>query len=115
MSGFAPHPSPDGRFVVATDGQEVRMSHWILTPRIVDAATGAELLRFANQSWSVDRVDWCTPERVRLTLRKYPGNHQPPLLHCEVDCRARTATVAGTELPLAELEARLDALLQWRP
>ncbi len=106
--------SPDGRFAIEITAWEARMSHWIETPRIVDARTGAVVFAFESGSWSLDRATWTTAQVVSLLLRKYPGNHTPVDIACEIDCAARTATVAGSAVPLAELERRLDACLQWR-
>lgn len=114
MNTSADRHSPDRRFVIETTAWEARMSHWIETPRIVDTASGAVVFAFANGNWSLDRATWLAAHVVQLLLRKYPGNHTPVGVTCEIDCLARTATIAGAAVPLAELERRLDALLQWR-
>jgi len=106
-------PSPDGKFTIEIAAWEARMSHWIETPRLVDASGGV-VFAFVSSSWSLDSATWTSANVVQLLLRKYPGNHTPVDITCEIDCLARTATIAGTAVPIAELERRLDALLQWR-
>jgi len=106
--------SPDRRFTIEITAWEARMSHWIETPKILDTKTGFLVFSFADGSWSLDRATWTSANVVQLLLRKYPGNHTPTDVTCEIDCLARTASIGGTAAPLAELERRLDALLQWR-
>ncbi len=106
--------SPDGRFAIEIAAWEARMSHWIETPRVVDAQSGTVVFAFENGNWSLDRASWTAPHVVMFRLRKYPGNHTPVDVTCEIDCVAHTATAGGAAVPLAELERHLDALLQWR-
>lgn len=106
------YPSPDGRWLVRTAAWEARMSHWIESPEIVEAASGARLLAFGDPNWSLDRARWTGPDRVELQLRRYPGNHLPPVLRVEIDCATRSATVLGRTVALPALEGELDAALQ---
>lgn len=113
MNGADRRSSPDGRFTIEITAWEARMSHWIETPRLVDAS-GAVVFAFVSSSWSLDDATWTAPRVVRMTLRKYPGNHTPPQILCTIDCDARTATIGEAVVPLAELEGHLDGSLQWR-
>lgn len=106
------YPSPDGRWIVRTVAWEARMSHWIELPEIIDATSGARLLAFVNPNWSLDRARWMGPARVELQLRRYPGDHVPPLVFVEVDCAARSAMVDGLSVALPAVEATLDGVLR---
>ena len=103
-------PSPSGRYVVATEPWEARMSHWVLPPVVRDAPSGEVLLDLTHSLWSVETAAWHGESVVALTLREYPGD-QPPVV-VTLDLGRQTATVAGgTPRPFAEIEAALDAAL----
>jgi hypothetical protein len=68
------HPSPDGRFDVVTEANEVRMSHWVETPALLDRQHDREIFALAS-NWSADVITWSPDSRtVTLKLRKYPGD-----------------------------------------
>jgi hypothetical protein len=58
------------------------------SPTLVDTETGATLLNFADENWSLDRAEWTSDAQVRLSLRKYPSDHLPTQLVATIDCRA---------------------------
>jgi hypothetical protein len=72
--------SPTGRYVVRTFPWEVRMSHWIETPELRDTQTNTSLIRFSDSRWSLESASWQSDSVVRMSFRKYPGDHQPPFL-----------------------------------
>lgn len=105
-------PSPGGDYVFRIVTSEARMSHWIDTPTLLRAATGEVLCGFVRTSWSLDGARWLDAHRVVMTLRRYPGDHQPRELVVEVDLAAGTAALAGhPPTGLAALEPYLDAIL----
>ncbi|MGE0440445.1 MAG: hypothetical protein AB7S39_08115 [Gemmatimonadales bacterium] len=106
--------SPDGRYTITTSAWEVRMSLWIETPSLADSATGQVLWTPEDGNWSLDAALWTGPATLRLTLRKYPGNHTPADVTAEIDCRALTARVGdGPAEPLDTLDRRLERALRW--
>lgn len=105
------HPSPAGTYVFSVYSTEVRMSHWIDTPTLLRAATGEVIFEFSS-SWSLDAARWQDETTVELRLRKYPGDHRPPVLEAVLDLAAGTATVSGGRVvALLELERALDDVI----
>ena len=101
--------SPTGRYMVQIFPWEVRMSHWIETPQLLDTHTNQRLIAFEDSNWSLDRADWQSNSVVKLSFRKYPGNHKPSIVDAIVDCQHDRATVEGTEVEgLVNLEAALE-------
>jgi hypothetical protein len=111
---FDQHPSPSGRYLIALDVWGPRMSLEIRKPTLSDRQTGEVLLQFESSNWSLDEWQWTDDTTVRLTLRKYPGNHAPGDLAVTLDCVAKTARLGDTRIEsLAQLEQRMDAALTW--
>jgi hypothetical protein len=87
------YPSPNGAYAIVTVDNEVKMSHWISEPVLVDAA-GQTLLDFGS-SWSADRVTWIDANRVTIEMRHYPGDRDAVIT---IDAGARTVTVKADVL-----------------
>jgi len=105
--------SPGGAFELRVHAHSGRMSHDILTP-VVTTRAGEALITFGESGWSLDAHRWLSESVVRLTLRKYPGNHLPAEIVCTADLAAGSATLAdGAVIPLAGLDAALDSRLRW--
>lgn len=106
--------SPSKRFQVRADVWEARNSLWVYSPSIWDVELDYHLLSFEDKRWSVDTSSWLSETTVRLSLRKFPGNHRPEQLSVEVDCLGFTATVPrAATTPLADLETVLNRALSW--
>jgi hypothetical protein len=99
--------SPDGSVRILWDEQEARMSHWILSPRVLDVETGETLLDLWGTSWDA-AATFPEPGLLRIALRHYPGD--TPGCVIVVDVRARTFELGGSTAPLGELCPALDAL-----
>ena len=55
-------------------------------------------------------------QRFALLYESIPGKHQPAQLHVEIDCTKSEANVlAALGIPLADLEAYIDATLSQNP
>ena len=109
------YPSPSGRYVFQIVAWEARMSLWIESFTLVEAATRAPVMLLQDDNWSVDSAEWLGDSVVKMRLRKYPGNHTPSQVEVSVDCEGRTAEVqGGVRMPLAQLEHTLDRTLSWR-
>lgn len=105
--------SPNGRWAVRTAAWEARMSLWIESPCLVDAASGAPIFAFRDVHWSLDSATWTSDDIVQWQLRNYPGHHRPVDLSVQIDCARRVAMCDGREFPLENVEAVLDAKLRW--
>jgi len=90
------------------------MSLWVETPTLVDTQTGRTLIGFKNTNWSLDDAAWLSEEVVKMTLRKYPGDHEPPQFEAIVDCEKETATIGTVASGLAGLEAALEKIRRKR-
>ena len=105
--------SPTGRYVVQISAWEVRMSHWIEAPELIDTTSGERLIRFRDAHWSLSGAEWRDDSTVYLTLRKYPGAHTPALIGALVDCEERQATLnTGPVCRLEDFEQTLDRALR---
>lgn len=105
------HASPTGRFAFRVVAWEARMSHWIESFTLVDAATGTIVWRMDDPNWSLDDAKWISDSVVEISTRKYPGDHSPPSFEVTIDCDARTATVmGGPSMPLHRAEPCLERL-----
>lgn len=89
--------SPDGALEVAFQSSEVRMSHWINSPRVI--FRGDILLDlWASEAWGWDAVaTFDVPGTVTLHLRKYPGTD--PAFDIRIDAGARTWEVLRGQCP----------------
>ena len=104
------YPSPDGTFVFQIFPWEARMSLWIESPRLVRAATGETVLEFRDENWSLDGATWTNDITAELTLRKYPGAHQPSDFKVVINCDSEQASIYGAPpIPFQNLESALDA------
>lgn len=102
------------RFQVRADVWEARNSLWVYSPSIWDAQRNCSVFSFEDESWSVDTSVWLNETTVRLSLRKFPGNHRPAQLSVEIDCVALTAVVPiSASTPFVDLEAALNHALTW--
>lgn len=99
--------SPSGRYEVRSHAWEVRMSHWIESPSIVDQQASAVVYAPQDASWSLEQAGWESDSVVRLELRKYPGGKGMDAVRT-IDCAARRARIDGREIPLAALDAALE-------
>lgn len=103
------YASPSGRYTIHIDAWEARMSHWIETPELIDTQSNTRLLAFSDSNWSLNKAVWQNDSVVRLSLRKYPGNHTPAAFEVTVDCQNHTATLREQTVALDKLEEALEA------
>lgn len=86
------YPSPDGQFILHLSCNEVRMSHWICSPSLVEVATGRVLYE-PGSTFDASAIKW-SPDSRELTfhLREYPGSH--PGVNIRLCLADSTATVS---------------------
>lgn len=114
----APWFSPDGRYTVDVNPIEMRMSHWVDRPFIIDEHTHTLILDLAEGLWSVDRACWSEDSAsVSLDLRRYPGTI--PGVQVDVHIPTRTVTLHTPEevrkFPISLLLKRLETFARSQP
>jgi hypothetical protein len=103
----SPLYSPDRRFFLQFEEEEMRMSHWLRCPILVETATGKVLFSLAGTLWSAEQVAW-NADTLTLLLRRYPGD-QPPvtvIIHLSTE----QATLTG---PSGTSTISLDQAKSW--
>lgn len=68
-----PFLSPDGVFRVEFQEFEMRMSHWVCTPRVTHVPSGRVVLDLWGTLWD-GSPETDADGRLRLSLREYPGD-----------------------------------------
>jgi hypothetical protein len=107
--------SPTSSYEIRIESWEARNSMWVQTPTIIDLQLQDTILEFRDPYWSLNNAEWISNTDVKVTLRKYPGNHIPAELAIEVECKHRLATLPnGQQVAITALEDQLDLLLQWK-
>lgn len=102
-----------GSYEIRIESWEARNSLWVQTPEIVALQLQDTILKFRDPYWSLNNAEWIGNKNVKLTLRKYPGNHIPAELMVTIDCKNRLVTLPdGQQVALTALEDQLDLLLQ---
>jgi hypothetical protein len=104
-------PSPTGKYVFQIVAREMRMSLWVESPRLIEAASEAPVFDLTASQWSLDSALWASEEKVTVRLRRYPGDHAPGAFEVEIDCVGRVAALPGElRVGLDDLETALEAL-----
>lgn len=68
------YPSPDGKYILYLSCNEMRMSHWVCTPQLVEVESGRKLY---EGDWDTDagQIKWSDDSsELRFFLRVYPGS-----------------------------------------
>ncbi|PXX71845.1 hypothetical protein SAMN05660489_02439 [Pseudomonas sp. LAMO17WK12:I10] len=60
---------------ISIEPHEMRMSHWVYAPRVVDARDGRVVLDLSGGPWDLVSCSSSTAA-VELLLRKYPGERE---------------------------------------
>ena len=97
-----------GAIEVTVEPHEMRMSHWVYAPKVVDVATGAVLLDLTGKPWDLVSVTE-HPDALVFELRKYPGDRPGVTLQISRD---RLEIRIGNHLVEEDVERHLDAALQ---
>lgn len=85
--------SPDQAYIVEFSVYEMRMSHWIEKPYLVQASDNEVLFSLEGDPWSASDVRWIDNTTVEMYLRKYPGR---------VSCTVRLTPAANYGLAVSE-------------
>ncbi len=85
------------------------MSLWVEPPELVDTTSGESLLRFRDESWSLDGAEWQSDFVVAFQLRKYPGDENQCAITVIAHCGYRVAEIDGSApMSFQEVERFLD-------
>jgi hypothetical protein len=104
-----PTRSPDNQYEIRFSTVEMRMSHWLDRPVLIETASDRTLLDMDETLWSAEQVEWAADSRhVVLLLRRYPGD--APAVTVEIDLAARICQV---RIPGAPASIALWALVVW--
>jgi hypothetical protein len=103
--------SPDGKHKVVLT--EMRMSHWLQQPAIVETGTGTGagrvVLDLSHGMWSADALRWSVDGAVvSLDMRRYPGD--APGFTVDVD--VVHSKFGDEEMALGRLEEWLERYYQ---
>lgn len=67
------YPSPNGKYILYLSCNEMRMSHWVCSPSLVEAETKRNLFD-APGDWDAGAIKWSDDStEVRFYLRIYPN------------------------------------------
>jgi hypothetical protein len=67
--------SPNQQFFLLLRREEIRMSHWITSATLWEAASERAVLALGNPWWSTEQVVWSDDSTcVTVELRRYPGD-----------------------------------------
>ncbi|AMS17675.1 hypothetical protein PUP66_14020 [Pseudomonas chlororaphis] len=90
---------------ISVEPHEMRMSHWVYAPRVVDARDGRVVLDLSGGPW--DLVS-CSPSTaaVELLLRKYPGEREAVCL--SIRLADNSLWLEGTAVATENIEGALE-------
>ncbi|WP_025108886.1 hypothetical protein [Pseudomonas sp. H1h] len=93
------------RLAITVAPREMRMSHWLYAPRVVDQQSGRVLLDLSDSLWDLLSTADETASGIDLVLRKYPGDG--PALTLSVSLEDGQLRIAGRLVDAAMLESAL--------
>ncbi|KAF1066042.1 MAG: hypothetical protein GAK45_02037 [Pseudomonas citronellolis] len=98
----------DGRLELRLSPHEMRMSHWVHAPTLVEVASGRVLFDLADSTWDLLRLEE-HPDALHLWLRQYPGDRGEVLL--QVRRADHGLLIDGQTVAADALAQRLQAAL----
>ncbi|MCX2545458.1 hypothetical protein [Pseudomonas sp. COW5] len=101
----------NGRLAITVEPREMRMSHWLYAPRVVDQQRNQTLLDLSDSQWDLISTSEESDNGIELLLRRYPGDM--PAVTLSVSLADGALRLEGRRVDSSGLEAALDsALLQ---
>ncbi|MFJ2386462.1 hypothetical protein [Pseudomonas koreensis] len=73
------------RLAITVEPREMRMSHWLYAPRVVDQQSGRVLLDLSDSQWDLIATADESASSIDLLLRKYPGDRPAVTLHISLE------------------------------
>lgn len=99
----------DGRIAITVEPREMRMSHWLYAPRVVDQQRQQVLLDLSASLWDLIGTAQETVSGIDLLLRKYPGDRASVTVSIDLD--GGVIRVGARLIEPAHLLATLDSAL----
>jgi hypothetical protein len=103
--------SPDQRYFVLLGSYEMRMSHWVTSAALWEAAPQRILLELGASLWSAEQVLWSSDSTcLTVELRRYPGDAPALLIDIYPAQRSIVPRAPGDEAPIRfeQLESYLE-------
>ena len=99
----------DGRIAITVEPREMRMSHWLYAPLVVDQQRQQVLLDLSDSVWDLIGTAQETVSGIDLLLRKYPGDRASVTVSIDLD--GGVIRVGERLIESAHLLAALDSAL----
>ncbi|MFJ2537310.1 MULTISPECIES: hypothetical protein [unclassified Pseudomonas] len=99
----------DGRIAITVEPREMRMSHWLYAPLVVDQQRQQVLLDLSDSLWDLIGTADETASGIDLLLRKYPGDQ--PSVTLSIDIDRGVLKLADCPVDATQLLAALDTAL----
>lgn len=99
----------EGRLAITVSPREMRMSHWLYAPRVVDLQHQRVLLDLSESLWDLLGTADETANGIELVLRKYPGDRASVRLSVELD--SGELKLGGQPVDPSQLLSVLDSAL----
>lgn len=96
-----------GRLAITVEPREMRMSHWLYAPQVVDLQQQKLLLDLSESLWDLLGTADETANGIQLVLRKYPGDRAAVRLSVELD--SGEFKLGGQSVDPAQLLLALDS------
>jgi hypothetical protein len=99
----------DGRVAITVEPREMRMSHWLYAPKVVDQQRQQVLLDLSDSLWDLIATADETPDSIELMLRKYPGDRGSVMVSVGLD--SGELRIGERRVDAGQLLAALDSTL----
>ncbi|KAE9642303.1 hypothetical protein EJA70_19515 [Pseudomonas sp. PB103] len=99
----------DGRVAISVEPREMRMSHWLYAPKVVDQQRQQVLLDLSDSLWDLIATADETPDSIELMLRKYPGDRGSVMVSVGLD--SGELRIGERRVDAGQLLAVLDSTL----
>ena len=99
----------EGRLAITVEPREMRMSHWLYAPRVVDVQRQRVLLDLSESLWDLLGTVDEAADSIGLVLRKYPGDRASVMLSVELD--SGELKLGGQPVAPSQLLSALDSIL----
>jgi hypothetical protein len=106
--------SPDRRWAIVVQENEVRMSHWISSADVYRLEPLERVFPIGDSSWSCDVVRFEDASTLVIEARRYPGDLPGATLRLRLDEeRASVRVSTGEEHDDLDFAAFVDLLCRW--
>lgn len=99
----------EGRLAITVEPREMRMSHWLYAPHVVDVQRQRVLLDLSESLWDLLGTADEAADSIGLVLRKYPGDRASVMLSVELD--SGELKLGGQPVAPSQLLSALDSIL----